>query len=333
MAQSVRRAFKQGRWQAGRGATLLALLLPLSLLPSANAEQEVVFDTERCAEEVAAEASGEPADDAVVVLPLQEPTEVETEVAENDHEGDVDDHEGDDDDHEGDVDDHEGDVEDHEGDDDVVDDEDAVPTEWVETRGRQCHRYLGRRVCEGPRRIPQPHGEAAERGEALGLGTRRAAGILLRQGPPQHWLDVIDLEAEERLCWPVDDGRLWRHFGYVRRRRGRRRRLHKGIDVGGRPGSLIRAVRSGLVTYSNNGIQGYGNTILIVHSDATVALYAHNQANYVFPGQLVRQGRAIGEVGATGLAHGAHLHLELRRNGRAFNPIDLFDDRPRRDSR
>ncbi len=80
------------------------------------------------------------------------------------------------------------------------------------------------------------------------------------------------------------------------------------------------------MAYSNNTIRGYGNLMMIIHADATVAFYAHCQANYVFAGQLVRRGQVIGEVGSTGLAYGAHLHFELRRKGHAFNPLPQFDN-------
>lgn len=203
------------------------------------------------------------------------------------------------------------------------------PTKWGPSYGRQCHRYKGRRVCQGPRKVALPHGEAEERAKRLGLGTRRTATVLQRQTPLAEWLDVLADGApaeESSLHWPVDGGQLWRGFGYVRRHN--RRRLHRGIDVGAPAGTPIRSVQRGLVAYSDNTIQGYGNMMLIVHADETVSWYAHCQANYVFGGQVVQRGQIIGEVGATGLAQGAHLHFELRREGRPFNPLPLFENPP-----
>jgi len=132
------------------------------------------------------------------------------------------------------------------------------------------------------------------------------------------------------LLWPVPEGRLWRGFGMQREitprrgrgrlRRGRRQRLHRGVDIGAPAGSLIRAVNDGLVLYSFNSMRGYGNSVVLLHPDGTVTLYAHCQATYVFAGQRVARGRVIAEVGHTGLAHGDHLHFEWRRNGRPLNP-------------
>jgi len=61
------------------------------------------------------------------------------------------------------------------------------PPEFAPSRGRDCHRYRRRRVCEGPRRVPVPHGPAAERAERLGLGSRSVASRLLTGSPDPRW--------------------------------------------------------------------------------------------------------------------------------------------------
>jgi murein DD-endopeptidase MepM/ murein hydrolase activator NlpD len=78
------------------------------------------------------------------------------------------------------------------------------------------------------------------------------------------------------------------------------------------------------VLYSFNGMRGYGNSVLLLHADGTVSLYAHCQETYVFAGQRVERGQVIAAVGDTGLAHGAHLHFEWRRNGQPLDPLEHF---------
>lgn len=208
-----------------------------------------------------------------------------------------------------------------------------VPERWRESLGRECHRHRGRVMCEGPRRVPQPHGPAAELARQLGLDDDRRAGRrAMTQVPDPAWMAAIVGHNGAGLLWPVPDGRLWRGFGThpeIRRhqgrlRRGRRRRMHRGVDIGAPAGSLIRAVNPGLVLYSFNSMRGYGNAVVLLHSDATVTLYAHCQATYVFAGQRVQRGQVLGEVGHTGLAHGNHLHFEWRRHGRPLNPSRHF---------
>ncbi|MEZ4255435.1 MAG: M23 family metallopeptidase [Polyangiales bacterium] len=195
----------------------------------------------------------------------------------------------------------------------------ARPTSWQSRSGRDCHRYRGRRVCEGPRRIARGprHAEAVRL--ALGIGTQEAGHRMLREGAKQDWLDAVSADAPRDFLFPVDTGRVWRGFGKVRKGRARRR-PHEGIDIGASVGTPIRAAADGLVVYSDNQISGYGNFMIVLHKDGLATYYAHCNANYVVAGEHVVRGQVIGEVGETGLARGAHLHFELRRRGRAINP-------------
>lgn len=74
------------------------------------------------------------------------------------------------------------------------------------------------------------------------------------------------------------------------------------------------------MVYADVGVRGYGNLAMLVHADGAVTFYAHARALHVTPGQLVRRGERIGEVGDTGRAHGTHLHFELREGGEAIDP-------------
>jgi murein DD-endopeptidase MepM/ murein hydrolase activator NlpD len=76
-----------------------------------------------------------------------------------------------------------------------------------------------------------------------------------------------------------------------------------------------------MVIYSNNTIKGYGNLIVLRHSEEFVSVYAHNQANLVEEGTWVEKGQIIGKVGQTGRATGPHLHFEIRKNNKAVDPM------------
>ena len=175
--------------------------------------------------------------------------------------------------------------------------------------------------------MPEPYGPAAEVARRLELGELRSVSRLLLDPPPVEWVTAAVATQEERLLWPVAEGRLWRGFG--RPPRGSRfKRRHKGIDIGAPEGSLIRAARSGLVVYADNGIRGYGNLLITVQADGSVVFYAHCRAVYLFPGQQVQRGQVVGEVGQTGRAIGAHVHFEYREQGRLRDPLPRFENRP-----
>jgi LysM repeat protein len=89
---------------------------------------------------------------------------------------------------------------------------------------------------------------------------------------------------------------------------------YNGIDIGAPVGTPIFAAASGRVLISRSGgwNGGYGNYIVIEHSNGTQTLYAHNSKNIAFAGAEVIQGQIIGYVGATGKATGPHVHFEIR---------------------
>jgi murein DD-endopeptidase MepM/ murein hydrolase activator NlpD len=201
----------------------------------------------------------------------------------------------------------------------------SMPTEWMPARGRECA-SSGRRkgFCQGPRRVPKPLGPEADLARDLGLGTLEAAGDLLFEAPKPEWIEAAGPEAQEPLLFPVSDGYVWRGLQKARRTKSGFHHRHKGVDIGAPEGTPIQAVRSGIVAYSDNGVHGYGNLLVTVHADGSVAVYGHCRAVYVFPGQHVAQGQVVGEVGHTGVARGTHLHFEYRENGKLKDPLPRF---------
>lgn len=190
---------------------------------------------------------------------------------------------------------------------------------------RRCRSRGGyRKFCSGPRRVPQPHGRAAHVAERLGLGLRATAMVVMHQRPFPEWLEVVAAEDPvEGLTFPVPGGRMGRGFGHTRRGSMRHRR-HNGVDIGAPEGTPIVAARGGLVMYSDNGITGYGNMVILLHREGFSTLYAHCRSTTVFAGQTVERGQAIAEVGHTGFAPGPHLHFEWRQRGWARDPAPLF---------
>jgi murein DD-endopeptidase MepM/ murein hydrolase activator NlpD len=116
------------------------------------------------------------------------------------------------------------------------------------------------------------------------------------------------------FIWPVE-GKIIDVFADVERKN------HQGIDISSPLGTPIKASNAGTIQYSNNGIKGYGNLIILRHSEEYVTLYAHNQVNLVEEGTWVEKGQIIGKVGQTGKASGPHLHFEIRKNNK---PVDPF---------
>lgn len=105
------------------------------------------------------------------------------------------------------------------------------------------------------------------------------------------------------------------------------RRMHTGIDLTARKGTPIYATGDGVVVAAGKnveGLSGYGTVCVINHGYGMMTLYAHLNALKVRPGQKVKRGEMIADVGSTGLSQGYHLHYEVIQNGKKVNPVYYF---------
>ncbi len=196
----------------------------------------------------------------------------------------------------------------------------AEPSDARPPRGR------ARRQGNGDRRVPELRGASFDRAQRLGLGTRDAAVTLLHDGPKPAWVTAAGRTRIRNLRWPVDEGGFGRGVGYVRT--DRPEVPHNGVDIVAPRGSVIHAAADGIVAYSDNGLRGYGNCVIIVHPNGWITLYGHADRTTVQPGWRVRRGERIGFVGSTGHSQGPHLHFELRVDGRPVDPLEHFHGQP-----
>jgi len=117
----------------------------------------------------------------------------------------------------------------------------------------------------------------------------------------------------EPLLWPVS-GAVNSGYG------PRGSSFHDGIDIAAPEGTPIQAIERGEVIYSDQ-LRGYGNIVIVRHQGGMTSVYAHNQVNLVREGQQVSKGEVIAKVGSTGRVTGPHLHLEIRKNNAAQDPL------------
>jgi len=94
---------------------------------------------------------------------------------------------------------------------------------------------------------------------------------------------------------------------------------HSGIDLAAPIGAPIRAVADGQVVFADP-FSGFGKLVVIQHKDGFTSHYAHCSKLLVNPGRSLKAGQIVAEVGNTGHSTGPHLHLEIRKDGKALNP-------------
>jgi len=121
-----------------------------------------------------------------------------------------------------------------------------------------------------------------------------------------------------KFDWPVK-GTVVSNFGVS----GNGRR-NDGINIAAPKGTPIKAAENGVVAYSGNELKGFGNLVLIKHSDGWITAYAHADKISVKKGMTVKKGQTIGEVGNTGNVKTPQLHFEVRKGTKASNPINYL---------
>jgi murein DD-endopeptidase MepM/ murein hydrolase activator NlpD len=150
-------------------------------------------------------------------------------------------------------------------------------------------------------------------------------------GPPvrsEHFRGDGHDHSNDGWSLPVR-GRLSSRFGMRRHPILRRRKMHTGDDLAAAHGTPIKAAHSGRVLWAG-WKKAYGNTVIIDDGKGTQTLYGHASKLSVRPGQPIRRGEYIGNVGSTGYSTGPHLHFEVRKKGKPIDPTRYIRSKRKR---
>jgi septal ring factor EnvC (AmiA/AmiB activator) len=120
------------------------------------------------------------------------------------------------------------------------------------------------------------------------------------------------------FAWPLE-GRVAVPFGA--RENGVRT---KGVVIEAKEGSAVVASRDGRVQFVEDGMPGYGRTVVIEHSPEFSTVYARNAEVLVALGQWVRRGETIARAGRSARGEAPQLYFEIRRKSRAVDPIQFL---------
>jgi len=131
------------------------------------------------------------------------------------------------------------------------------------------------------------------------------------------------------FIWPIDVDKFWLSSLF-----GPRKRIdgswgfHHGIDMAAIKGTAVKAARAGTVVEAAFQA-GYGNTVLVKHSENLKTRYAHLHSICVHVGQKIKQAAIVGTVGETGFVRkkgkdGSHLHFEVYEYGKRINPLQCL---------
>ena len=192
----------------------------------------------------------------------------------------------------------------------------AVVTSPVTLAGADKPAPLPRKILPHGDRKPSGEGSLAEARKEENLKVvekeKPAASGALAAG------STVTASDDEKLSWMwPSDGRIVATFDEGK---------NKGIDIAGKLGQQVMAAGSGKVMYAGSGIRGYGNLVIVKHSNNLLSAYAHNRTILVKEGQNVTKGQAIAEMGDSD-ADKVELHFEIRQQGKPVDPSKFLPSR------
>jgi len=125
--------------------------------------------------------------------------------------------------------------------------------------------------------------------------------------------------AAPTFRWPVH-GKVIAGFGP--RPNGQQ---NDGINVAVPENTPIKAAEDGVVAYAGNELKGYGNLVLVRHSNGYVTAYAHAKELLVKRGDPIKRGQVIAKSGQTGNVDAPQLHFEVRKGPTPQDPMPMLN--------
>lgn len=119
--------------------------------------------------------------------------------------------------------------------------------------------------------------------------------------------------------WPVR-GRV--ATGYGAKTNGK---SNDGINIAVPEGTPVKAAEDGVVAYAGNELKGYGNLVLVRHSNGYVTAYAHASELMVKRGETIKRGQVIMKSGQSGEVSSPQLHFEIRKGSSPVDPLQFLN--------
>jgi len=164
------------------------------------------------------------------------------------------------------------------------------------------------------------------------VGTKVAAGTpqqsvrLAQANPPAEEVAAeAPVKASEAtgalptFRWPVR-GKVITSYGAKTNGKS-----NDGINLAVPEGTPIKAAEDGVVAYSGNELKGYGNLVLVRHSNGYVTAYAHASELLVKRGDTIKRGQVIAKSGQSGEVGSPQLHFEIRKGSSPVDPLQFLN--------
>lgn len=150
-----------------------------------------------------------------------------------------------------------------------------------------------------------------------GVAPAQPATAPATKAEPEKTVPSAAVSEDEAVswAWPAD-GKVVATFDGAK----------KGVDIAGKVGQPVLAAAGGKVMYAGSGIRGYGNLVIVKHTNNLLSAYAHNKTILVKEGQVVTKGQKIAEMGNSD-TDSVKLHFEVRLQGKPVDPSKYLPPR------
>lgn len=138
----------------------------------------------------------------------------------------------------------------------------------------------------------------------------------IAQLPPKIEIPLVDSAHKFQLTWY---GKLNSKYG------ARWGSMHKGLDLYLRTGDTVVSAFDGVVRYAKFNSGGFGNCVVVRHTNGLETIYGHLSKIDVTANQYVQAGELLGLGGTTGHSTGPHLHFETRYMDFAIDPEQYYN--------
>jgi murein DD-endopeptidase MepM/ murein hydrolase activator NlpD len=102
-------------------------------------------------------------------------------------------------------------------------------------------------------------------------------------------------------------------------------KANDGINLAVPEGTPVKAADDGVVAYSGNELKGYGNLVLVRHTNGYVTAYAHASELLVKRGDTIKRGQVIAKSGQSGEVASPQLHFEIRKGSSPVDPLQFLN--------
>jgi len=170
----------------------------------------------------------------------------------------------------------------------------------------------------GPRADKRPYTDAALAEMQKNENSDAGVGINTTKQPGKTAENSQEVQIVDEIVWFwPSEGKVVANFDDNK---------SKGIDIAGKMGQDIFSAAAGTVMYAGSGIRGYGNLVIIKHSNNLLSAYAHNRTIVVKEKQIISKGQKIAEMGNSD-SDVVKLHFEIRQQGKPVDPLKFLPGR------